>query len=62
MKTLQCYDCEEQFEAATSEEMLNLFYPHYMEKHHAIITSADPAEKKRWMEQFHADFKNAATK
>ena len=59
MKTLKCYDCDETFTAETSEDMLQHLYKHYMAEHHAVITGADPAEKKRWMEQFHTDFEAA---
>jgi len=61
MKTMKCYDCEEQLNAATSEEMLQHFYNHYMELHTEIITGADEAEKKRWMEQYKLDWAVAPT-
>ncbi len=56
MKTMKCYDCQEQFEAEDREEMLNAFYAHYMSVHKEIITGADESEKKRWMAQFELDF------
>ena len=56
MKTLKCYDCEQQFKAATREELLGQLYDHYMKDHRDIITGADKAEKKRWMEQFEKDW------
>jgi len=59
MKKLTCYDCEENFEAETSEEMLNLLYPHYMEKHHEVITGNSEEEKKAWMDRFNADWEKA---
>lgn len=59
MKTMKCYDCEQTFQAPTSEAMLNHFYTHYMSEHHAIITGVDETEKKRWMQQFNADWESA---
>lgn len=60
MKTFKCYDCARQFQAATREELLNQLYEHYMKDHNEIITGADEAEKKRWMEQFEKDWAAAA--
>lgn len=56
---MTCYDCDQTFSAATPDEMLKQMYPHYMEVHKAIITSADESEKARWMEQFHSDWEAA---
>ncbi len=53
---MKCYDCDVQFTSDTKEGILNQFYAHYMKEHHAIITGADEAEKKRWMEQFAKDW------
>lgn len=62
MKTMQCYDCQERFLAASRDQMLQHFYDHYMEKHHEIITGADEVEKKRWMAQFETDWGTAENK
>ena len=56
MKTMKCYDCDVVFEAETRDEILNLFYDHYMKEHKEIITGASEAEKKAWMEQFDKDW------
>ena len=58
-KTIKCYDCDGQFQAETREEMLNQLYSHYMKEHKEIITSADEAAKKQWMEQFEKDWQAA---
>lgn len=60
MKTLTCYNCQDTFQAKTKEEMLQKFYNHYMEQHHAVITGANEVEKKRWMVQFETDWEVAS--
>lgn len=59
MKKFKCYDCDLQFHAETREELLGMLYDHYLKDHHEIITGADKAEKKRWMEQFEKDWSTA---
>ncbi|MAJ97290.1 MAG: hypothetical protein CMI56_01575 [Parcubacteria group bacterium] len=56
MKKLTCYDCEMEFQAETSKEMLNQMYVHYMADHNEIITGVNEEEKKAWMEQFNKDW------
>ena len=56
MKTITCYDCDLQFQAEAREEMLNLFYAHYMKDHQAVITGASEDEKKAWMARFEKDW------
>ena len=46
MKKFKCYDCEEEFEAETRDEILNVLYEHYMKEHKEIITGASEAKKK----------------
>ena len=60
MKTLKCYDCDEQFSGQTPDELLNKLYTHYMSEHRGIITGASEDEKKAWMKQFHKDWEVAA--
>ncbi len=59
MKKITCYDCEEVFESETSKGILDQMYPHYMEKHTAIISGANEKEKKAWMEKFNKDWEMA---
>ena len=59
MKTYNCDDCENSFQAVTREEILNTLYAHYMESHKEIITGVSEEKKKVWMEQFEKDW-NAA--
>ncbi len=59
MKEFKCYDCEGKFQAETKEELLGTLYDHYMKDHKEVITGADEAEKKRWMNQFQKDWEIA---
>lgn len=59
MKTMKCYDCDQTFQADTSDEILQHMYKHYMADHHEVITGADESQKKVWMEQFHKDWESA---
>ncbi len=56
MKKFKCYDCDEQFQAETREEVLDLLYGHYMKDHKEIITGASEDEKKDWMKRFEKDW------
>lgn len=56
MKSINCYDCEEQFQAESREEMLGILYEHYMKDHKEIITGVSGEEKKVWMERFDRDW------
>jgi len=56
MKKLKCLDCEEVFEAETSEAMLKTMMPHYMEKHKEIMAAGTDESKKVWMEKFNKDW------
>jgi len=47
------------FQAATRQKMLNLLFHHYMAEHQKIILTADSAKKKRWLERFDNDWKEA---
>ena len=62
MKKIKCYDCEEIFEADTSEEVLEKMYPHYMQEHREIIEGASEEEKTAWMKKFNADWEATAGK
>ncbi|NCP67064.1 DUF1059 domain-containing protein [bacterium] len=59
MRTITCFDCDHNFSAETSEEVLKKLYTHYMAEHHEIITSVDEAGKKAWMERFYAEWAQA---
>jgi len=59
MKKIKCYDCEDVFEAETSQEMLDLLYAHYMKEHKGIITGVNEEQKKEWMEKFNKDWSGA---
>jgi len=56
MKKFKCPDCDEMFESETSEEMLNILMPHYMEKYHEIMAKGTEESKAVWMKQFHEDW------
>ena len=56
MKKFTCYDCEREFHADSREDVLKQLYDHYMTEHKEIISSADEAEKKQWMERFEKDW------
>lgn len=56
MKKFKCYDCDEVFEAESSQGMLELLHPHYMSKHEDEIKGASEDEKTAWMEKFNKDW------
>jgi len=59
MKKLKCLDCEEVFEAESSEEMMKKMQPHYMEKHKDIMDKGNDESKKVWMEKFNKNWEEA---
>ena len=59
MKRLKCLDCEEVFEAESSEEMLNKMQPHYMAEHKDIMAGADKNKQQAWFEKFNKNWEEA---
>jgi len=59
MKTIKCYECDTEFQAASREEMLGMLYDHYMKDHNEIITNVTEDEKKTWMAKFDKDWNEA---
>jgi len=56
MKKMKCLDCEEEFEAQSSQAMMETMMPHYMEKHKEMMESGTADDKKVWMEKFHKNW------
>jgi len=52
MKKMKCIDCDETFEADTSEAMMKLMMPHYMSGHKDIMESGTKEGKAIWMKKF----------
>ena len=56
MKKFKCPDCEEVFEAETSEATLKTMMPHYKEMHKEMMEKGTEEDRKTWMEKFHKDW------
>lgn len=59
MKKYKCHECNQEFQAETREEILNILYDHYMKDHKEVITKATEEEKKAWMERFEKGWSEA---
>lgn len=59
MKKMTCLDCDKEFVADTSENMMNTMHPHYMEDHKDMMEEGTEEKKKLWMEAFHKKWEEA---
>lgn len=59
MKKIKCYDCIQEFESDTPEDILNQMLPHYMDKHKDIMETNTVESKDAWMKRFYKDWNDA---
>ena len=60
MKEFKCPDCDEVFRSETSDEMMKILMPHYMEVHQEMMKNGTEEDKKVWFEKFNKDWEDTA--